>query len=138
MHFTILALVALVSTAVAAPALKSRQDPTSWTIRNFTRDCTNPDICTYAFDIDQGNDALQPCTVVNQGSPATTQSWYAVTCQQTSDWKASWGWDTANDFTVLTIVNEPNQVEAFFGYNDPNSSTAYPDNGPQPFQAVGS
>jgi hypothetical protein len=34
------------------------------------------------------------------------------------------------DFSVLTVVDEPNQYEAFFGYKSPNGNTSYADQGP--------
>lgn len=129
MQFSILALATLASTALAAPSLMPRQAQ-MWTIRSFTRDCTDPNICTYKFNVDQNNGNVQPCTVVNTGSPATTQSWYGVSCQESSDWQASWGWDYQNDFTVLTVVNKPAALQAYFGYNHPNTATSYADVGP--------
>ena len=60
--------------------------------------------------------------------------------EQSSDWVISWGWDYQNDFTVMTVVNEPSQTEAFFGYNHPNAGlpvATYADVGPNAVQSTG-
>ncbi|KAH7348442.1 hypothetical protein BKA65DRAFT_376721, partial [Rhexocercosporidium sp. MPI-PUGE-AT-0058] len=120
MQFSTLIALALPAVALAAPApITSRA--AGWTIRNFSRNCTNPNICTYNFTIDTGS-GTQQCTTVDIASPATTHPWYGVSCQQQNkDWYASWGWDYNGDFTVMTVVNVPSQMEAFFGYNHPNA-----------------
>jgi len=40
----------------------------------------------------------------------------------------------------MTVVYEPKQLEAFFGYNNPNANepgARYPDVGPNPVQSTG-
>jgi hypothetical protein len=57
--------------------------------------------------------------------------------QQEPRYHASWGWDYIGNFTVLTIVHEPSQEEAFFGYSHPNDGlpvASYPDQGPKATQ----
>lgn len=41
--------------------------------------------------------------------------------QNPSTWQISWGWDYKGDFAVVTVKNDPNQYEAFFGYEHPNA-----------------
>lgn len=63
--------------------------------------------------------------------------WIVADERQNSDWYASWGWDYNGDFTVMTVVNVPTQLEAFFGYNHPNSGLPiahYADVGPNAVQ----
>lgn len=55
------------------------------------------------------------------------------------DYHISWGWDYANDFTVMTVLHWPSQQEAFFGYAHPNAAgpvTTYKDAGPNAVQNV--
>jgi len=135
MQFTALTLAALASSALAAPTLMSRAS--GWTIQTFTRDCTDPTICTYYFNINENNGtAAQHCTITDVGSPATTHSWYAKACDETTKYGISWGWDPKSTFTVMTVVDETTQLEAFFGYNYPNAANSYPDNGPNAAQPV--
>jgi hypothetical protein len=57
--------------------------------------------------------------------------------KKTPIYEISWGWDYPSDFTVMTVVNETSQLEAFFGYNHPNVGlpvVEYPDNGPNAVQ----
>ena len=56
---------------------------------------------------------------------------------QNEDFHISWAWDYANDFTVMTVVHEPSQTEAFFGYNHPNDSERLADVGPNAMQSTG-
>jgi len=59
---------------------------------------------------------------------------------QNADYEISWGWDYANDFTVMTVVYEPTQLEAFFGYKSPNAGlpiASYADVGPNASQSTG-
>jgi hypothetical protein len=91
--------------------------------------------------------------VIDKGDPATNASFYDVACQevglpfrvmqkdtktlQDNPFSISWGWDYTDDFTVMTVVNETSQMEAFFGYNDPNAVlpvSNYTDVGPNPTQ----
>lgn len=82
MHFQTAALttLALLSSTLAAPSsFKARDD--AWTIRNFSRNCSDPNICTYWFTIDTGA-GTQQCTIVDTGSPATTAPFYNYACQE--------------------------------------------------------
>jgi hypothetical protein len=59
--------------------------------------------------------------------------------KQSANWGISWGWDNPGDFTVMTVVNQPEQYEAFFGFSHPNAGLPvvfYPDNGPNAVQKV--
>jgi hypothetical protein len=106
MQFLVVALSTLLSTALAAPALSSRQTA-GWTLRSFTRTCPDANSCTSSFTIDQGNGQTQPCTITNGRSDAyeaNANSWYGITCKETPDWYASWGWDYPGNFAVVTIV----------------------------------
>ncbi|PSS18826.1 hypothetical protein M430DRAFT_58917 [Amorphotheca resinae ATCC 22711] len=142
MQFQILAFTALLSTALAAPAglLSTRQSSSpGWTIRSFTRNCTDPNICTYTFSIDvnNGSSTPVPCTIVDTAEPATTHSFYGVPCTQANNFAVSWGWNTQDDFTVLTLVNQTALQEAFFGYDHPNVGlpvVSYADVGPNAVQ----
>ncbi|KAG9228418.1 hypothetical protein BJ875DRAFT_489884 [Amylocarpus encephaloides] len=114
----------------------------SWTIQKFTRNCTDPNICTYYFTINTGI-FTQHCTTVDFFTPAGNHSWYDHPCHeqiQNSNWRISWGWSASDDFTVMTVVEKGRQVEAFFGYNSPNAVNpiaAYPDVGPNNVQPTG-
>jgi hypothetical protein len=80
----ILAATTLLASALAAPPLFTRKADWAnwaWTIRDFTRNCTNPNICTYRFTVDTGN-STQACTIVDFATPATTHPWYNISCQQ--------------------------------------------------------
>ncbi|CZR59366.1 uncharacterized protein PAC_09258 [Phialocephala subalpina] len=129
---TLLALIPLLTTSVSAD---------SWSVKNFTRNCTNPNICTYYFTIDFNNGITQHCTTVDFATPAGHHSWANIPCQENSNYVISWGWAPApNDFTVMTIVKEDSQTEAFFGYNSPdavNPIASYPDVGPNAVQSTG-
>jgi hypothetical protein len=77
---TALTTLALLTSALAAPSsLKARDD--AWAIRNFSRDCTDPNICTYSLTIDTGA-GTQQCIVVDTDSPATTAPFYNYACQE--------------------------------------------------------
>ncbi|KAE8441073.1 hypothetical protein EG329_005902 [Mollisiaceae sp. DMI_Dod_QoI] len=113
-----------------------------WSIKNFTRNCTNPNICTYYFTIQTASPATsQHCTTVDVYTPAGNHSWFNVPCEENPTYHISWGWAPApNDFTVMTVVNENTQMEAFFGYNSPNAVNpiaSYPDVGPNAVQGTG-
>lgn len=67
-----LLLLCLASSALAIPSplslVHTARTAIGWSIRSFTRNCTNPDICTYTFGIDNGVDVNPiPCTVVDYG-----------------------------------------------------------------------
>ncbi|KAH8597057.1 hypothetical protein B0O99DRAFT_705407 [Bisporella sp. PMI_857] len=147
MQFKLLSFAALFVCSIAAPvsslssttALGLSKQATGWTVRNFQRNCTDPNICTYSLGVDTGSGALVQCTITDTATPATTHAWYGKTCAETLDWELSWGWDYAGDFTVLTTVYKPNQTEAFFGYSHPNVGLpviTYPDVGPNAVQHV--
>jgi len=74
--------LALLSSAVAAP-LQSRA--AGWSITGFTRNCTDPNWCTYYFTINTGV-ATQYCIVEDKttgaADPATTHAFYGVPCEQ--------------------------------------------------------
>ncbi|KUJ19725.1 uncharacterized protein LY89DRAFT_666584 [Mollisia scopiformis] len=126
---TLLSLLPFLSTSLAE----------SWSIENFTRDCTNPNICTYFFTINTGS-STQHCTTVDFYTPAGNHSWYDTPCEEDSNYHISWGWDYPGDFTVLTVVDEVRQLEAFFGYNAPNAVNpvaSYPNVGPNAVQPTG-
>jgi len=152
MQFSLLALTGLLASALAAPALNARTDaptkpaPAGWTIKNFVRNCTDPNICTYYIYIDLG-DGKDPhkCTITDKATPATNHPFYAVGCDEGLDFKISWGWDYVGDFTVLTVVQVVTGLEAFFGYNHPNAPfsatppqpvVSYKDVGPNAVQHV--
>jgi len=113
----------------------------SWSINAFTRDCTNPNICTYYFTIsDPSAGVSQHCTTVDFYTPAGNHSWSNIPCEETSNYVISWGWNYAQDFTVMTVVYVPAQQEAFFGYNSPNAVNPvarYPNVGPNAVQSTG-
>lgn len=59
---------------------------------------------------------------------------------QNPNYHISWGWSANAAFTVMTVVNEALQTEAFFGYNYPNAVNPiayYPDVGPNAVQSTG-
>ena len=85
MRFKALTFIALSSTTVAAPALLLRTTNPAWSIRNFTRNCINPNVSIYQFAIDT-NDGSTPtdCTVVDDTVNATTHSFYNLPCDEVS------------------------------------------------------
>lgn len=133
MQLKVLYLAVLLPTALTAPSFLRRRD--GWWIRDFSRDCTYPSTCTYNFEIDVGDGSNgTECTVTDIADPATNHSFYDVPCEEADFFHISWGWDYTNDFTVMTVVNETSQMEAFFGYNHPNANATYPDVGPNASQ----
>lgn len=82
MQFSTLLALALPAVALAAPAPVTAR-AAGWSIRKFSRNCTDPNICTYDFTIDTGS-GTQQCTTVDVAFPATTHPWYGVSCQQAS------------------------------------------------------
>ncbi|TVY84359.1 hypothetical protein LSUE1_G000885 [Lachnellula suecica] len=114
----------------------ARTTPTAISVKNFTRTCAEPSPCVYKFVIDY-QFGTQWCTTTDPAPAAKSHSWYGIFCEENHTWEISWGWDYQNDFTVMTVVDEPNQYEAFFGYKSPNRATAYPDQGPNTVKLVG-
>jgi hypothetical protein len=108
MQFKLFTVSLLSALAIAAPSVEERTI-TGYAVRKFTRDCTNPHICTYKFTIDSG-DEQQPCTVVDEtpvtrkrtGPLATTHAWYSKPCQEVSSSKLLHTQTEANLSSVRT------------------------------------
>lgn len=49
----------------------------------------------------------------------------------------SWGYNSAYDSAVMTVVNEAEQYDAWFGWNSVSTTTVFPDVGPNPVYALG-
>ncbi|TVY36974.1 hypothetical protein LOCC1_G006935 [Lachnellula occidentalis] len=128
--FTLTTVFALLlPAAIAIPTTT----PISITLKNFTRTFPDDKTGVYKFVIDYGF-GIQACTVTDRAAGAASHSWYGVFCEENHTWEVSWGWDYKGDFTVLTVVDEPNQYEAFFGYKSPNGATSFIDQGPNTVQ----
>jgi hypothetical protein len=72
----LLATFALLTTSLAAGGPDN-----AWTVRDFTRDCTNWQDCIYRFDIDDET-YLTPCTISDEANTAAWHEWYNVPCEE--------------------------------------------------------
>ncbi|TVY51284.1 hypothetical protein LCER1_G008337 [Lachnellula cervina] len=134
MKLNLTTITALFLPALALATATPRTTPQSITVKNFTRTFPDDHTGVYRFVIDY-QFGTQACTVTDVvAGGAAGHSWYGVFCEENHTWEVSWGWDYQGDFTVMTIVDEPNQYEAFFGYKSPNGATGYKDQGPNTVQ----
>jgi hypothetical protein len=86
---TVASALAALHLSCAAPTTLEKRTVTGYAVRNFTRNCTNPHICTYIFTIDTGEEK-QPCTVIDEtpvllkrtGPTAVSHPWYGKVCRE--------------------------------------------------------
>ncbi|KAH6715600.1 hypothetical protein BKA61DRAFT_722751 [Leptodontidium sp. MPI-SDFR-AT-0119] len=140
MHIPILSVLAVLSTAVfahpAAEASPLNIRTNGWAIKNFTRSSTSPTSpVTYTLIVDTYG-AFTNCTIVDTANPSWYHAWYDVPCKDAPGFHLSWGWDYADDFTVLTLESFPAsgpRQKTYFGYDHPNvglpGTVYYPDKG---------
>ncbi|KAJ8064421.1 hypothetical protein OCU04_006761 [Sclerotinia nivalis] len=118
-----------------------------WKVSDFTRPCTAT-TCTYNFTINvipaSGPTVNIPClyndTSSTPPSAATpqTHSYSSLSCSKTSSaWQVNWGYNSAGDFAVMTIVDTVKGQDAFFGWNTITSTTNFEDKGPNTVYALG-
>lgn len=124
--------------AVAEPetSLVQRDHLGSWTVKKLVRKCEH-NKCTYNFEIAR-NDGTTPTHCTTEIAGPNTQSWYAVPCknQEHPQWNISWGYNHEFGYAVMTVVNTNQQRNAWFGFNNVNSVTNFPDVGPNPVAAI--
>ncbi|OBT48084.1 hypothetical protein VE00_01027 [Pseudogymnoascus sp. WSF 3629] len=109
----------------------------AWTVEGLHRTCQTSNIatCNYSFQINQNDGSEKTnCYLTQEGAP--TQSFYTAVCQKQVDWVISWGYNEQYGYAVMTVVNVPRQVDAFFGFNDVNLVTDFPNIGPNPVYAL--
>ncbi|OBT62095.1 hypothetical protein VE03_09023 [Pseudogymnoascus sp. 23342-1-I1] len=109
----------------------------AWTVEGLHRTCQTSNIatCNYSFQINQNNGSAKTnCYLSQEGAP--TQSFYTAVCQKQVDWVISWGYNDQYGYAVMTVVNVPKQQDAFFGFNDINLVTDFPNIGPNPVYAL--
>jgi len=122
-------------------------------------DCTPPTIptpyCSYELLISASN--AQPdfnCRLTDYGSPVSAQnttltdprsnSFGGYYCNGDSShsggWQISWGYNnnTGRDSAVMTVLSQPLNQDAWFGWNYVNNRTQFEDVGPNPVYTVGS
>ncbi|EHK96561.1 hypothetical protein GLAREA_12856 [Glarea lozoyensis ATCC 20868] len=121
---TILPLLAALATA--SPNIIPRTIPTTLSVENFIRNCSIVDTCDYKFTIDYAPYGKGSCTIhdvkVKDGKDVTLKEFFGVGCiENPQTWEISWGWNYDQDFTVMTVVNKPNNYRGYFGYSHPNA-----------------
>ena len=121
-------------------------------------DCTPPTLptpsCSYEMIISASND--QPdfdCRLADYGSPVSAQnttltdprynSFGGYYCNGDSahsgGWQISWGYNnnTGRDSAVMTVLSQPLDQNAWFGWNYVNNRTQFEDVGPSPVYTIG-
>ncbi|KAN0103007.1 hypothetical protein V8E51_011320 [Hyaloscypha variabilis] len=153
-----LALAELAATALSAQFQSSTVPDVFWTVKNLARDCAPPTLptpsCSYELTISATND--QPdfdCRLTDYGSPISAQNTTLTDpryntfgghyCNGDSahsgGWQISWGYnnDTGRDSAVMTVLNQPLDEDAWFGWNYVNNRTQFEDVGPNPVYTIG-
>jgi len=154
----LLTLTAITITALSAPSQQgsSTVPGVFWTIKDLARDCTPPTIptpcCSYELIISATN--AQPdfdCRLTDYGSPVSASnttlsdprynSFAAYSCNgdaaQSGGWQISWGYNSDHDSAVMTVVNQPLDQDAWFGWNYVNNRTQFEDVGPNSVYTLG-
>ena len=121
-------------------------------------DCTPPTLptpyCAYEMIISASN--AQPdfdCRINDYGSPVSAQSttltdprnntFGGYYCNGDSahsgGWQISWGYNnsTGHDSAVMTVLSQPLNQNAWFGWNYVNNRTQFEDVGPNPVYWIG-
>jgi len=106
-----------------------------WSINELTRTCNTS--CIYSFilivDADDPNGGPR-CTYTDNGTSTTAapvNSFYSIPCTQATGFQWSWGYNPTEDSVVMTVLANTSPCrDAFFGYNDVNTQTTFPYQGP--------
>lgn len=124
-------VVGTYESAKVGAAVTARDGLGLWTVESLHRTCQTgaESSCSYTFLINQ-NDGSQSvtCALSIPGQP--TQSFYAVPCQDRPEWVISWAYNSEYGYAVMTVVNQPKQLDAWFGFDDINNVTDFPNIGP--------
>ncbi|THV43946.1 hypothetical protein BGAL_0800g00010 [Botrytis galanthina] len=132
-----------------SPDQTSIVEGVEWTIKQLIRYCSEDGSgCDYNFAISYNDERPdERCTVIRMpGSGATTESWYGIPCTTGSVNTISWGvsdqFGAENAFAVLTVTNNEEKTNAYFGVANVNGNPVTPsspagsgnfgDIGPQP------
>ncbi|CAJ2507526.1 Uu.00g087120.m01.CDS01 [Anthostomella pinea] len=109
-----------------------------WTVANMYR---HSDPTTHAVNMSFGirNGAAEPfpCYLnlqAPEGNELATWSFYDEKCNN-SDWTASWGYTTAGDAGIMTLVDPARKHRAFFGFHHINKDENLGTAGPSPVEA---
>ncbi|KAF5869251.1 putative surface protein sp1 protein [Botrytis fragariae] len=103
------------------------------TIKQLIRYCSEDGSgCDYNFAISYNDERSdERCTVIRMpGSGATTESWYGIPCTTGSANTISWGvsdqFGAENAFAVLTVTNNEEKTNAYFGVSNVNGNPVTP------------
>ncbi|TGO29273.1 hypothetical protein BPAE_0017g00810 [Botrytis paeoniae] len=103
------------------------------TIKQLIRYCSEDGSgCDYNFAISYNDERPdERCTVIRMpGSDATTESWYGIPCTTGSANTISWGvsdqFGAENAFAVLTVTNNEEKTNAYFGVANVNGKPVTP------------
>ncbi|KAE9374444.1 hypothetical protein N431DRAFT_503296 [Stipitochalara longipes BDJ] len=154
----LLAVAALAATALSAQFQSSTVPGVFWTVKNLARDCTPPTLptpsCSYEMIISATNDEPDfDCRLTDYGSPVSAQNttltdpryntFGGYYCNgdnaHSGGWQISWGYNnnTGHDSAVMTVLNQPLNQDAWFGWNYVNNRTQFEDVGPNPVYTIG-
>ncbi|KAF7949961.1 hypothetical protein EAE96_007267 [Botrytis aclada] len=116
-----------------SPDQTSIVEGAGWTIKQLTRYCSEDGSgCDYNFAISYNDERPdERCTVIRMpGSGATTESWYGIPCTTGSANTISWGvsdqFGAENSFAVLTVTNNEEKANAYFGVANVNGNPVTP------------
>jgi hypothetical protein len=99
-----------------------------------------PSACTYNFTILPGGYTPDvTCSIVDTSADPIHNSLVSLPCNNDhgNPWDISWGYNSKYDSAVMTVVNEAEQEDAWFGWNSISSTTDFEDVGPNSVYAVG-
>ncbi|KAF7891553.1 uncharacterized protein EAF02_001878 [Botrytis sinoallii] len=116
-----------------SPDQTSIVEGVEWTIKQLTRYCSEDGSgCDYNFAISYNDERPdERCTVIRMpGSGATTESWYGIPCTTGSVNTIAWGvsdqFGAENAFAVLTVTNNEEKTNAYFGVANVNGNPVTP------------
>ncbi|KAF7909059.1 hypothetical protein BELL_1429g00010 [Botrytis elliptica] len=116
-----------------SPDQTSIVEGVEWTIKQLIRYCSEDGSgCDYNFAISYNDERPdERCTVIRMpGSGATTESWYEIPCTTGSVNTISWGvsdqFGAENAFAVLTVTNNEEKTNAYFGVANVNGNPVTP------------
>ncbi|OAA61718.1 hypothetical protein SPI_04577 [Niveomyces insectorum RCEF 264] len=102
------------------PKLTVPAEPTTWGLRNITRDIEyDPNTVKLSFIIDVSPLGSKEITCelevdVDDNADPMFASWTLERCED-SGWYVSWGYDAVTDAAVATVINPEKDREAWFG-----------------------
>ncbi|KAF7892151.1 hypothetical protein EAF00_008453 [Botryotinia globosa] len=116
-----------------SPDQTSIVEGVEWTIKQLIRYCSEDGTgCDYNFAISYNDERPdERCTVIRTpGSGATTESWYGIPCTAGSVNTISWGvseqFGAENAFAVLTVTNNEEKTNGYFGVANVNGNPVTP------------